>query len=150
VRGASWRNGKDVIRGDPPLAVGVVGPDYRESANLLGGQADLVCFLGTAAGGMTTNLWNCPKIGVAAIQIDIDPEALGRNYPLKAAVLGDAKAVLSRMLEDADGASAVRRAAWVATAQRLCRGWRGENPPPLGSQPAAGPTPRGGDETCPP
>jgi acetolactate synthase-1/2/3 large subunit len=130
---ATSLNGKDVIRGDHPLSVGVVGTYSRESANLLVGQADLVCFLGTAAGGMTTNLWNCPKIGVAAIQIDIDPEALGRNYPLKAAVLGDAKAVLSRMLEDADGASAVRRAAWVATAQRLCREWREKYRPMLES-----------------
>ena len=44
--------------------------------------ADLVCFIGTETGGMTTHFWAVPKIGTPAIQIDIDPEALGRNYPL--------------------------------------------------------------------
>ena len=34
---------------------------------------------------MTTHFWAVPKIGTPAIQIDIDPEALGRNYPLQAA-----------------------------------------------------------------
>ena len=42
-------------------------------------------------GGMTTHFWAVPKIGTPAIQIDIDPEALGRNYPLLAGVNGDAK-----------------------------------------------------------
>ena len=47
---------------------------------------------------MTTHFWAVPKIGTPAIQIDIDPEALGRNYPLGAAVNGDAKVTLARML----------------------------------------------------
>ena len=33
---------------------------------------------------MTTHFWAVPPIGTPAIQIDIDPEALGRNYPLLA------------------------------------------------------------------
>src|SRR5439155_1365641 len=80
---ATSLNGKDVIPGDHPLSVGVVGTYSRESANLAVAQASFVCFVGTTAGGMTTNLWSCPKIGVRAVQIDIDPEALGRNYPLE-------------------------------------------------------------------
>src|SRR5947209_8212875 len=130
---ATSLNGKDVIRGDHPLAAGVVGTYSRESANLLVAQADLVCFIGTATGGMTTNVWNCPKVGVAAIQIDFDPEALGRNYPLRAAVLGDAKAVLARMVEHADAAASKRRSAWIATARTLCREWREKNRPMLES-----------------
>jgi acetolactate synthase I/II/III large subunit len=126
-------NGKDVIRGDHPLAMGVVGTYSRESANLLVAQADLVCFIGTAAGGMTTNIWNSPKVGVAVIQIDIDPEALGRNYPLKAAVLGDAKVVLARMIEHADAATSKRRTEWIETAHRLCREWRDKYRPMLES-----------------
>jgi acetolactate synthase-1/2/3 large subunit len=130
---ATSLNGKDVIRGDHPLAAGVVGTYSRESANLLVTQADLVCFIGTATGGMTTNAWNCPKIGVPAIQIDIDPEALGRNYPLQSAVLGDAKVVLARLLDHADPATAQRRTAWIATAERLCREWRAKYRPLLES-----------------
>src|SRR5229473_5925811 len=99
---ATSLNGKDSIPGVHPLSVGVVGTYSRESANRVVAAADLVFFVGTETGGMTTHFWTVPKVGVAAIQIDVDPEVLGRNYPLKAAVNGDAKATLMRMLVETD------------------------------------------------
>jgi acetolactate synthase-1/2/3 large subunit len=117
---ATSLNGKDSINGSHPLSVGVVGSYSRESANRVVAAADLVFFVGTEAGGMTTHFWTVPKAGGAAIQIDIDPEALGRNYPLKAAVNGDAKAALGRMLGEADTSSAARREPWLATVRGLC------------------------------
>ena len=113
---ATSLNGKDTIPGTHPLSVGVVGTYSRESANRVVNRADLVCFIGTETGGMTTHFWAVPAIGTPAIQIDIDPEALGRNYPLQAALNGDAKATLARMLEHADRASGKRRRAWIAEA----------------------------------
>src|ERR1700730_6634081 len=85
---ATSLNGKDSIPGNHPLSVGVVGSYSRESANRVVNSADLVCFIGTETGGMTTHFWTVPKIGTPAIQIDIDPQALGRNYPLAAGVNG--------------------------------------------------------------
>jgi len=117
---ATSLNGKDSINGSHPLSVGVVGTYSRESANRVVAAADLVFFVGTEAGGMTTHFWTVPKLGVAAIQIDVDPEALGRNYPLKAAVNGDAKVTLGRMLGEADTSSAARRKPWLATVRGLC------------------------------
>jgi acetolactate synthase-1/2/3 large subunit len=117
-------NGKDSIPGNHPLSVGVVGSYSRESANRLVNLADLVCYIGSETGGMTTHFWAVPKIGTPAIQIDIDPEALGRNYPLAAAVNGDAKITLSRMLAQADRASGAKRKAWVEEAQKLSAEWR--------------------------
>jgi acetolactate synthase-1/2/3 large subunit len=117
---ATSLNGKDSITGSHALAVGVVGTYSRASANRVVAAADLVFFVGTEAGGMTTHAWTVPKAGVAAIQLDIDPEALGRNYPLKATLNGDAKATLGRMLGDADAASAARRKPWLATVRGLC------------------------------
>ncbi|HWZ72713.1 MAG TPA: thiamine pyrophosphate-binding protein [Casimicrobiaceae bacterium] len=117
---ATSLNGKDSIIGSHPLSVGVVGTYSRESANRVVAAADLVFFVGTEAGGMTTHFWAVPKVGVAAIQIDVDPEALGRNYPLKVAVNGDAKVTLGRMLGEADTSSAARREAWLATVRGLC------------------------------
>jgi acetolactate synthase I/II/III large subunit len=121
---ATSLNGKDSIPGTHPLSVGVVGTYSRESANRVVAQADLVCFVGTEAGGMTTHFWAVPKIGVSAIQIDIEAEALGRNYPVKAAVLGDARTTLERMLEQADAASAPKRKSWIASARGICAEWR--------------------------
>ena len=117
---ATSLNAKDTIPGSHPLSVGVAGSYSRESANRAVAAADLVCFVGTEAGGMTTHFWAVPKVGVAAIQIDIDPEALGRNYPLKAAVNGDAKVTLVRMLAEADASTAARRKAWVLTVRGFC------------------------------
>jgi len=131
---ATSLNGKDSIPGTHPLAVGVVGSYSREGANRVVAGADLVCFVGTAAGGMTTHFWAVPKTGVRAVQIDIDPETLGRNYPLEAGVLGDAKTVLARMLEHADPSTAERRHAWLETTRAICREWYEKHRPLLTSE----------------
>jgi acetolactate synthase I/II/III large subunit len=123
---ATSLNGKDCIPGNHPLSVGVVGSYSRESANRVVNRADLVCFVGSESGGMTTHFWAVPKIGTPAIQIDIDPEAIGRNYPLQAGVNGDAKVTLARMVTQADRASAGKRKAWVEEAQKICAEWRGK------------------------
>jgi acetolactate synthase-1/2/3 large subunit len=121
---ATSLNGKDSIPGNHPLSVGVCGTYSRESANRVVNAADLICFVGTETGGMTTHFWAVPKIGTRAIQIDIEPEALGRNYPLAAAVNGDAKVTLARMLAHADRATAGKRKVWVGEAQKICADWR--------------------------
>jgi acetolactate synthase-1/2/3 large subunit len=122
---ATSLNGKDTIAGNHQ-SVGVVGTYSRESANRIVAEADLVCFIGTETGGMTTHFWKVPKIGVPAIQIDIEPEAIGRNYPLKAAVQGDAKSVLAAMLAHADPATAEKRRPWAAHARAICEQWYGK------------------------
>ena len=121
---ATSLNGKDAIPGGHPLSVGVVGAYSRESANLAVSQADLVCFVGTSAGGMTTHSWRIPAPGTPAIQIDISPENIGRNYPLSAAVLSDAKAALARMAAVASPQSAGRRQPWLGQVAGLARDWR--------------------------
>jgi len=121
---ATSLNGKDSIPGNHPLSVGVVGSYSRESANKIVNRADLVCFIGSESGGMTTHFWAVPKIGTPAIQIDIDPEAIGRNYPLQAGINGDAKVTLAKILSAADKSSASKRKAWVEEAQKTCGEWR--------------------------
>jgi acetolactate synthase I/II/III large subunit len=130
---ATSLNGKDCIAASHPLSVGVVGSYSRESANRVVAAADLVCFIGTSGGGMTTHAWAVPKIGVPAVQIDIEPETLGRNYPLKALVLGDAKTALSQMLQQCDRASAGRRKNWLEKVKALCAEWREKYRPMLES-----------------
>ncbi|MFL5420171.1 MAG: thiamine pyrophosphate-binding protein [Myxococcales bacterium] len=130
---ATSLNGKDSIPGTHPLSVGVVGTYSRESANRVVQLADLVCYVGSGTGGMTTHFWAVPKIGTRAIQIDVDPEALGRNYPLAAAVLGDARVTLARMVELADASTAGARKSWVETTRGICAQWRDKYRPMLES-----------------
>jgi acetolactate synthase-1/2/3 large subunit len=130
---ATSLNGKDIIPGTHALSVGVVGSYSRECANRAVNRADLVCFVGTETGGMTTHFWAVPKIGAPAIQIDIEPESLGRNYPLVASVLGDARSVLVRMLGQIDKSSAAKRAAWVKEISDLRAEWYAKYKPLLES-----------------
>ncbi len=130
---ATSLNGKDSSPGTHPLSVGVVGSYSRESANRAVNRADLVCFIGTETGGMTTHFWAVPKIGTPAIQIDIEPESLGRNYPLQASVLGDAKAVLTLMNTQTDKASAAKRKAWIDEITKIRAEWYAKYKPMLES-----------------
>jgi acetolactate synthase-1/2/3 large subunit len=131
---ATSLNGKDAISGTNALSVGVVGSYSRESANRVVSMADLVCFIGTETGGMTTHFWAVPKIGTPAIQIDIEPEALGRNYPLQASVLGDARTVLTKMLGQIDKTTAARRAKWIEQVKALRAEWYAKYQPLLTSE----------------
>src|SRR5712691_11163350 len=133
IQVATSLNGKDSIPGAHPLSVGVSGTYSRESANKVIGHFYFNCSTATETGGMTTNFWTVPKVGVAAIQIDIEPESLGRNYPLKASVLGDAKAVLARMLEQADAKTAAKRKLWIGKTQSMCKEWYAKYGPMLES-----------------
>jgi acetolactate synthase-1/2/3 large subunit len=115
----------------------VVGSYSRESANRVVAAADLVCFIGTAAGGMTTHAWAVPQIGTPALQIDIEAEHIGRNYPLKAGVLADAKVALTQMLAQCDRSSAARRSSWLQQVKKICEEWRAKYCPMLESDAVA-------------
>ena len=120
---ATSLNGKSVIPGTHPLNVGVVGTYSRASANNVVAAADLVCFIGSSAGSMTTHFWQVPEIGVRTIHIDIDPEVIGRNYLVEVGIQGDARTVVEGMLEIA---SAVERDDWSARVEGLRTAWRSE------------------------
>ena len=116
-------NGKDTMPGNHPLCVGVVGTYSRSAANRVVNQADLVCFFGSSTGSMTTHFWRVPAPGVPAIQIDIDPQMLGRNYPLRVAINADARETLAAILGGA-GPNPARREEWLATARGEVAAWR--------------------------
>jgi acetolactate synthase I/II/III large subunit len=121
---ATSLNAKAVMSDDHPLNVGVPGTYSRWCANRVLADADLVFFVGSHAGGQVTTNWQVPKPGVAAIQLDIDPEELGRNYPLKAALLGDAKVTLQKLIA---AGSAGSRPEWLGRVQSLVREYREES-----------------------
>ncbi len=123
---ATSLNAKDVINSTNPLNVGVVGTYSRGSANKSVLAADLAIFVGTDLGGMVTNFWTIPKIGIKAIHIDIDPEVLGRNYPLEVGIMADAKMALTEMMKFADETTVEKRISWVEEVQGYCRDWYDE------------------------
>jgi acetolactate synthase-1/2/3 large subunit len=124
---ATSLNGKGTIPDDHPLCVGVVGAYSRWCANRAVSEADLVIFVGCSGGGMVTNEWTVPAPGARVVQIDIDPRELGRSYPVAAAMQGDAKPALKRLLEASS--QSPDRSAWVGEVQELVGAWRAEVDP---------------------
>jgi len=82
-----------------------------------------VFFIGSHTGGQLTTSWKVPEPGVTVIQLDIDPEELGRNYPNAVSLIGDAKVTL-RQLIDAAGKPAAGAQAWLSRVQALVAEWR--------------------------
>ncbi len=146
-------NAKGAIPDDHPLAVGVVGTYSRSCANRLVAEADLVFFVGSHTGGQVTHFWKIPRRGTPVIQLDINPEELGRNYPNHVSLLGDARVTLRRLVEAVSGQlSALSKegtggglqtrdqgpetrdqrpetSPWVERAQGLLAEWRAEMEP---------------------
>ena len=121
---ATSLNAKGTILENHPLSAGVVGTYSRKCANEIVSEADLVVFVGSHTGGQVSHFWQIPRQGTPAIQIDVDPAQIGRNYPAEVAIQGDAKVTLERLIEAV--APAPGRTAWTARVRELVDQWRAE------------------------
>lgn len=121
---ATSLNAKGAILDTHPLSVGVVGTYSRTCANRSVGEADLVFFIGSHTGGQVTARWQVPRPGTQVIHLDIDASEIGRNYPTKLALLGDARTVLQQMLAMPGTAVNSKRPQWLARARALVEEWR--------------------------
>ena len=63
-------------------------------------------------------------MGVDVIQIDINPSELGRSYPIKLGMQGDAKASLRKMIEQSEIISPNNE--WLSSVQKHVSDWREE------------------------
>ena len=107
---------------DHPLAVGVPGSYSRDCANQAVCEADLVFFIGSHTGGQVTNGYSIPPQGTPVIQLDINPEELGRNYSIQLGMQGDIRNSLRRMIDGAE--TAEPRTEWINRVQELVRNWK--------------------------
>ena len=124
---ATSLNAKGTILDDHPLSVGVVGSYSRWCANRVVAESDLVIFIGSHTGSQVTLDWKLPPPGTPVVQIDVDPSELGRSYPTRVALMGDAKATVQRLIEAMEPLGP--RTDWVGRAQQLVREWRDEVAP---------------------
>ena len=107
--------------------VGVAGVYSRSCANKALAEADLVFFIGSHTGGQLTTSWKVPEPGVTVIQLDIDPEELGRNYPNAVSLIGDAKVDIAssdRCGRQAGSGRASMAGPGAGTRRRMARGRR--------------------------
>jgi acetolactate synthase-1/2/3 large subunit len=118
--------GKTAIPWDHPLAAGL--PWHRATSDMsdmqqyispLFAQADGLLAIGCRFSQVSTGSWQLPARSALA-QIDIDPEELGRHYPVVRAVCGDAHQALQQLLTSLSEPS---RKPWT-TARTAREPWR--------------------------
>ncbi len=98
-------NGRGVMPESDPACIGNLtwDPDVRALCR----EADLLVAIGTRFQGTNTENWRM-ELPARLVQLDIDPTVPGRNYPVEAAVVGDAKATTAALLEELDRIRAPR------------------------------------------
>jgi acetolactate synthase I/II/III large subunit len=98
---ATTPRGKGLFPEDHPLSLGVMGFAGHASAReaLLGSETDLLLTVGTSLNETATLNW-APSLrkNRAFIQLDIDSDRIGRNYPVDVALVGDAQTVLVELV----------------------------------------------------
>jgi len=122
-------NGMGCVPADDPLTLGFIGRNGAYPANQAGRHADLVLCIGTRFDDRSSSTWhpgyswNFPHTKL--VQVDIDPQELGRNYPPTLGVIADAKVFAAQLLAAAatrNELTAARYAPW----RESVAGWQQE------------------------
>jgi acetolactate synthase I/II/III large subunit len=115
-----------------PLSLGMTGIWGTRAADETTREADVILAIGTGFAEADCSSWD-PKHTFAIppsrlIQIDIDPQEIGKIYPVEVGIVGDAKATLRRLLTHLEGAAApsARVDARLATIEKRKRAWADE------------------------
>jgi len=88
----------DVIPFDCDLYAGQMGPRGNKVASYLANHADLILAIGTRL-GFNSTFYSYDNISKSAkiVQVDIDPIALGRYFPIELGINNDAKKFLENL-----------------------------------------------------
>ncbi|MBP1934558.1 thiamine pyrophosphate-binding protein [Ammoniphilus resinae] len=105
--------GKGTIDEYHKLSLGATGRNGSYAANEAGKNCDLLIAFGSSFDDRATSAWldgytyniSTTKI----VHIDIDPQEIGRNYPVELGIIGDAKTVAKQILTKAKEVFAMRK-----------------------------------------
>jgi acetolactate synthase I/II/III large subunit len=126
---ANTPQGNGVLPADHPLAVGVVGRNGTYPGNQCTRSADVLLALGARFDDRVSSGWipgytfEIPPTRL--VQVDIDPDEIGRNYPVHLGVTADVKTfveALLREIETREGRDDHPR--WRAQVAEWQRDWR--------------------------
>ncbi|HJN86596.1 MAG: thiamine pyrophosphate-binding protein [Dehalococcoidia bacterium] len=105
----------DAVPNDHPHYLGHLGRLGAVEGIEAARQADVILAVGTRLGQSTTFYDNrYIPADAQIIQIEIDPQEIGRNYPVAVGIEGDAKAVMQGLLEVAQQGEPRPNPAWVS------------------------------------
>ena len=90
----------DAISFSHPLNAGQMGPRGNVVASRLAKEADVILALGTRLGFNSTFFsYDNININSSIIQVELEPTALGRYFPISLGIWGDARQVASQIYE---------------------------------------------------
>lgn len=97
---ATTQKGKGVFPEDHRLSLGVFGfaGSPQSDAVLLSEKTDLLLGVGTGFGELATHAWD-KRVGAnrRILQIDVDPNEIGKNYSVDVSLVGNSKHVLKEL-----------------------------------------------------
>jgi acetolactate synthase-1/2/3 large subunit len=126
ARVATSPKAKGLFPEDHPQSLGILGnAGHREARDtILGEEVDVLFTVGASLSETSTFNWT-PKFrpSKTLIQLDVDPDRIGRNYPVDVALVGDAQAILVELVYHIhrlvrDGGQPASR--WEERAAPLC------------------------------
>ena len=122
--------GKGALPADHRLNLGVAGVWGEYPATEAARNADVILAIGARFNDLHTGSWipgyvyNIPPTRL--IQVDIDPEEIGRNYPVEIGMVGDAKAFLAQAtrIARAKGSRLAYGSPWLKEIEAWRMDWR--------------------------
>src|ERR1700710_2393365 len=129
---AASASGLGVIDTNHPLALGLVARAGHYQANHATRQADVLLAMGMRFDDRTSSSWipgysfTIPPTKL--IHVDIDPDEIGRNYPVALGLMADLRTFLRQVLAELDTRKGVADAAasrkkWLATIDGMRQEW---------------------------
>jgi acetolactate synthase-1/2/3 large subunit len=123
--------GKGVFPETHPLALGMTGIWGTRAANDTTRDADVILAIGTGFAEADCSSWD-PKYTFAIppsrlIQIDIDPQEIGKIYPVEVGIVGDARLTLVELIRHVRSMQRLAPSgARIANAQKRKKDWEAE------------------------
>lgn len=109
-------NGSGSMPSDHPLFVGrsrmtgVVDMAFQD--------ADVMLAVGTRFSSLSMKQWSL-RVPEDLIQVDIDSQVIGKNYPARIGIQGDAKLVLQSLLSRIESRRQIDRSMWLRSVEEL-------------------------------
>lgn len=92
--------GIGAIQGDDRLYMGMIGTHGKKLANQTMNECDLLILIGARVGDRAVNQPNNLAKTTKIVHIDIDPAEIGKNIPANIPLVGDARKILVKLIEN--------------------------------------------------
>ncbi len=120
-------NGRGSFPEDHPLSAGRMGVRAATYNNRVLAEANVILALGCRFASLSTRNWSNINPSAILIHVDIDPSTIGKNYPARIGIVGDAGKVLRTLIEEAKSlrdAETKKRRIWLKFLEDAKTEWK--------------------------